>query len=83
MPVVDTLRVYFPPMETLPPIMELRHNDVAVGRVASGAVEPDDEEPHAQARFWMGVRGIRARIGACTLPPMHIVFAAASSKPTG
>lgn len=42
--------------------LELRHNDEALGRVFAGAVDihDDEEVSHAQARFWMGVRGLRS-----------------------
>jgi hypothetical protein len=62
-------------MEMLPVIaMELRHNDEPLGRVCAGAVEPyEDEMFHVEPRFWMGLRGVRARLSFCALPAMRIV----------
>lgn len=67
---------YAPPLA-----MELRHNDVAVGRVCAGAVDIAEDELHAQTRFWLGLRALRARVSVCALPK-HISSPAVSSRPT-
>jgi hypothetical protein len=49
-------------MKTVPTyLIELRHNDEALGRLsASDTVESiADEVLHAEARFWMGLCGLR------------------------
>lgn len=45
--------------------MELRHNDEPLGRVCAGAVDIHDDLPHADARFWFGVRAMRSRVAFC------------------
>lgn len=49
---------------------ELRHNDEPLGRVCAGAVEFYEEEEvcYLQARFWLGLRGIRLHLPtSCSL----------------
>jgi hypothetical protein len=49
-------------MEIVPRFtLELRHNDEVLGCLtAAGAVEALQEEVlHAEARFWIGLRGLR------------------------
>lgn len=61
-PATDTTSI-LPAMEALPTFaLELRHNEEVLGRLsASGAVESLHEELlHAEARFWTGLRGLRA-----------------------
>jgi hypothetical protein len=55
--------------------MELRHNDEALGLVCAGCVEIHDDEEvcRSHARFWSGLRGLRARL-ALYETPIHIVF---------
>jgi hypothetical protein len=58
---------------TAPWGLELRHNDEAVGRVFAGAVDVFLDSCDAEPRFWMGLRGLRARVSVCEVP-IHIVF---------
>jgi hypothetical protein len=42
--------------------LELRHNDEPVGRVTGGAVDVHYDVVHGDARFWLGLRGLRSRV---------------------
>ena len=48
--------------------MQLLHNDEPVGVVDGGAVDVDQDVPGGEARFWLGLRGLRGS-PTCALPP--------------
>lgn len=45
-----------------PLALELRHNDEAVGRLVGGAVDVYYDLAHGDARFWLGLRGLKSRV---------------------
>lgn len=79
MPVTDSRCYTSDPMNAVPPFaMELRHNEEALGRVSGGAIhiDHDEEHCHGEARFWMGLRGLRVALRRPLLPGprANIVF---------
>lgn len=64
---------------------EFRHNGEALGRVRSldGSVEVFHEVPHADARFWIGLKAWTRRRRVVVPIVRRSALSGASSRPTG